>query len=180
MRRITTVCFVAFLVVGFGVPAFPVGAQSSISAGMGVHFFQYDQTYLTVMNAAYLHELGEGLELNIGGEFAIDTYDDEGNTEARFLIPANLGLNFTFPREPATFVFGTGLTPVFNINPDKDTDMRFFMGPYVKGSVRLRVHPIMSWFVEAQQDLLIGGDDWINTATRLTTGINFTLGASSD
>ncbi|TVR71553.1 MAG: hypothetical protein EA427_04290 [Spirochaetaceae bacterium] len=169
------IILIALVLPAMGAAVAPVAAQSSLSAGMGVHFFQYDTTYLTVMNATYLHELTRGLELNIGGEFAIHTYDDEGSTEARFLIPANVGLNFSFPRHPATFVFGTGLTPVFAINPDDDRDFRFFMGPYAKAEVRLRVHPIMSWFVSAQQDLLVGGDDWISTGTRLATGINFSF-----
>ncbi len=168
MRRILAVSILALL-------AAPLAAQNSVSAGMGVHFFRYDTAYLTVMNATYLHELNEGLEFNLGGEFAIHTYDDDGSTEARFLIPANVGLNFNFPRGNMLFVFGTGLTPVFNVNPDDEEDLRFYMGPYVKGALRVHVHPIMSWFLEAQQDLLIGGDDWINTGTRLATGINFSF-----
>lgn len=176
MRTKRTIGILIVLVLlSAGLFVVPLAAQSSLSAGMGVHFFQYDTTYLTVMAATYLHELNEGLELNLGGEFAIHTYDEDGSTEARFLIPANVGLNFSFPRHPATFVFGTGLTPLFAINPDDDKDFRFFMGPYAKADIRLRVHPIMSWFVSAQQDLLVGGDDWISTGTRLATGINFSF-----
>jgi hypothetical protein len=67
---------------------------------------------------------------------------------------------------------------VFNFNPDTEDEFRFLMGPYLKGAVRVKVHPIMSWYLEAQQDLLIGGDDWINTGTRLSTGINFAFSRS--
>ena len=172
MKRITMLGVLAAIVLY----AAPVMAQSSFSAGLGVHFFRYDTTYLTALNATYLYELNEGLELNIGSEFGITTTkNEEDKTVPSFVIPVNVGLNFTFPQDRTTFVFGTGLTSVFNINPDTDEEFRFLMGPYVKGAMRVRVHPIMSWFVEAQQDLLIGGDDWINTGTRLATGINFSF-----
>lgn len=167
------------LVAGAGAPA---AAQSSFSAGMGVNFFRYGTPYLTAMNATYLYELSEGMELNLGAEFGIhaDNENEEGDTVPSILIPVNVGLNFTFPQERTTFVFGTGLTPVFNLNPETDREFRFYMGPYVKTAVRVRVHPIMSWFVEVQQDLLIGGEDWINTGTRLATGINFSFSPFED
>ncbi|MFP4151704.1 MAG: hypothetical protein ACLFR8_13545 [Alkalispirochaeta sp.] len=158
--------------------AAPVAAESSISAGIGVNFFRYDTTYLTALSAAYHHELQDGLELNVGGDFNITTREDEdGETKPRFVIPANLGLNFTFPQDRVTFLFGTGLTPVFNINTDESGSdgFAFYMGPYVKGAARVKVHPIMSWFLEYQQDLLIGGDTWINSSSRVLTGINFAL-----
>ncbi len=150
--------------------------QSSFSAGIGVNFFRYETTYLTALSATYLHELQDGLELNVGGEFNITTAKDEaGEVRPRLVLPANVGLNFTFPQDRVTFLFGTGLTPVFNINTHEtgEEEFRFYMGPYVKGAMRVKVHPIMSWFVEYQQDLLIGGDTWINSASRLMTGINF-------
>jgi len=172
VKRLTMLSVLAVVVFS----TVPAVAQSSFSAGLGVHFFRYDTTYLTALNATYLYELNEGLELNIGSEFGITTdKNEEGKTVPSLLIPVNVGLNFTFPQDRTTFVFGTGLTPVFNINPETDEEFQFLMGPYVKGAMRVRVHPIMSWFVEAQQDLLIGGDDWINTGTRLATGINFSF-----
>ena len=170
MRRILIVFTVATVYVA------SVTAENSFSAGLGVNFFRYDTTYLTAIAANYQHEIRPHLELNIGGEFGITTDEDsEGDTVPSFLIPVNIGLNFTFPVERATFLFGTGLTPVFNIAPETDDEFQFYMGPYVKGAMRLQVHPIMSWFVELQQDLLIGGDDWINVASRVSTGINFTI-----
>jgi hypothetical protein len=168
MRRLLLVLTIIASLTG------AVVAESSFSAGIGTNFYRYDTTYLTALSASYLHDLQEGLELNIGSEFGITTNtNDEGETVPSFLIPVNLGLNFTFPQERTTFLFGTGLSPVFNFNPDTDDEFRFLMGPYLKGAVRVKVHPIMSWYLEAQQDLLIGGDDWINTGTRLSTGINF-------
>ena len=177
MRRILIVLVV---ITTLSAPAF---AENSFSAGLGVNFFRYDTTYLTAIAANYQHELRPDLELNIGGEFGITTDEDsDGDTVPSFLIPVNVGLNFAFPSERTTFLFGTGLTPVFNINPDTDDEFEFYMGPYVKGAMRLKVHPIMSWFVEVQQDLLIGGDDWINVASRVSTGINFSFpsGAPTD
>lgn len=153
----------------------PASAESSFSAGIGGHFFRYDRTYLTAVAANYLFEMQDGLELNIGGEFNITTErTDSEDIVPRFLIPAQVGFNFTFARDRVVPVFGTGLTPVFTFQPDSDgQDFIFYMGPYVRGEIRLRVHPIMSVFIAAQQDLLIGGPEWINTATRVHTGINF-------
>lgn len=154
-----------------------VAAESSISAGIGYNFYRYETGYLTALSVTWLEELQDGLELNLGAEFGITTDEnDEGDTVPRFLIPVNAGLNFTFPREAVVYLFGTGLTPVFAFNPDSDDEFSFLMGPYLKGAFRLRVHRIMSWYLEYQQDLLIGGDEWINAASRLTTGIHFTLG----
>lgn len=169
----------AFLVLcAVTVVTATAAADSSFSAGIGTNFYRYDTTYLTALTATYLYELQDGLELNLGGEFGITTDTNaDGDTVPSFLIPANVGLNFTFPQETTTFLFGTGLSPVFNFNPDTDTEFRFLMGPYVKAALRVKVHPIMSWFLEAQQDLLIGGSEWINTSTRLSTGINFAFPA---
>ncbi|TVR89465.1 MAG: hypothetical protein EA428_10155 [Spirochaetaceae bacterium] len=149
-------------------------SQMSFAAGLGVNFFRYETPYLTALAATYLYEYTDGVELNIGGEFAINTTeDDDGDVVPRFLLPANIGLNFVFPRDQVSVVFGTGLTPVFVIDEDGDTS--FLMGPYAKGAVRVNVHPFMSWFLEIQQDLLIGGSDWINTGTRASSGIVFSF-----
>lgn len=149
-------------------------AQMSFAAGLGANFFRYETPYLTALAATYLYEYTDGVELNVGGEFAISTTeDDDGNTVPRFLLPANLGLNFVFPYNRVSLVFGTGLTPVLRI--DEDGDPGFLMGPYAKGAIRVQVHPFMSWFVEIQQDLLIGGSEWINTGTRASSGIVFSF-----
>ncbi len=177
MDRRGTIRVISLLVLGF-LCGGRLAADRSISAGIGYNFFRYETGYLTALSLTWLEELQPGLELNIGSEFGITTDENEdGDTVPQFLIPVNLGLNFTFPRERVVYLFGTGITPVFNSDPDSDEDeFQFLMGPYVKGAFRLRVHPIMSWYLEYQQDLLIGGDDWINAASRLTTGINFAIG----
>lgn len=175
MRRALLVLWAATVFATTAITT--VAADSSFSAGIGTNFYRYDTTYLTALSATYLYELQDGLELNLGGEFGITTTNIDGDTVPSFLIPANVGLNFTFPQERTTFLFGTGLSPVFNFNPETETEFRFLMGPYVKAAVRVKVHPIMSWFLEAQQDLLIGGNEWINTSTRLSTGINFAFPA---
>ena len=168
MRKIVLTFLIAATATGVAA------AQNSFSAGIGANLYRYDTTYLTALSASYLHDLQEGLELNLGAEFGITTSENaDGDTVPSFLIPVNVGLNFTFPQDTVTFLFGTGLSPVFNFNPDTSDEFSFLMGPYVKGAMRVKVHPIMSWFLEVQQDLLIGGSDWINTSTRLSTGINF-------
>lgn len=157
-----------------------LGAQQSFSAHIGGNFFRYDTAYLTT-GVSSLTQLRDDLELDIGAFFGIATEeDDQGETVPSFLIPVNVGLNFLFPTERATFLLGAGVTPVFNFSEEDAGGNEFFMGPYIGAGARLKIHPVMSWFVQAQQDLLIGGDDWINTATRLTTGINFTLGSASN
>lgn len=158
----------------------PAAADSSFSAHIGGNFFRYDTAYLTT-GGNYLNALRDDLELDIGAFFAIATEkNDQGETVPSFLIPVNLGLNFLFPQERVTFLLGTGITPVFNFSDEDAGGNDFYMGPYIGAGTRLQIHPVMSWFVQVQQDLLIGGDEWINTATRLTTGINFTLGESDD
>lgn len=157
-----------------------LGAQQSFSAHIGGNFFRYDTAYLTT-GVSSLTQLREDLELDIGAFFGIATEeDDQGDTVPSFLIPVNVGLNFLFPTDQATFLLGAGVTPVFNFSDEDAGGNEFYMGPYIAAGARLKIHPVMSWFVDAQQDLLIGGDEWINTATRLTTGINFTLGQSTN
>lgn len=170
MRRVrsTALAVAAFLIVG---TAF---AEGSVSTGIGVNLFRYERAYLNI-TTTYHHVLQPGLELAMGGEFAIATESDDDGVRPSFVIPVNVGLNFTFPYQNATLVFGTGLTPVFNFNPDTDDAFVFYMGPYVRFGGRLKVHPIMSVYAEYQQDLLIGGSEWINTASRITAGINFAL-----
>lgn len=171
MRRTSFTLTIAALLLS--ILAIPAAADSSFSAHIGGNFFRYDTAYLTT-GANYLNQLRPDLELDIGAFFGIATEQDaQGDTVPLFLIPVNLGLNFLFPGEAATFLLGAGITPVFDFNEEES---RFYMGPYIAGGVRLQIHPVMSAFLQAQQDLLIGGDEWINTATRLTTGINFTLG----
>ncbi len=160
--------------VGLAVGAADLHAQSSFSTGIGGMFYRYETGFLAT-HLTYLYEREDQLEVNAGAAFGITTRDDSGGVEPQFLIPVNLGLNFLFPNENATFLFGTGISPVFHFNPSADDDFEFLMGPYAKVGLRVPVHRIMSWGLELQQDLLIGGDEWINTATRVFTGITFTF-----
>lgn len=177
MRRLSRFIIPSLLLLFLALP--PLAADSSFSAHIGGNFFRYETSYLTT-GGSYLNRLRSDLELDFGAFFGIATEkNDEGETVPSFLIPVNLGLNFLFPTEKVTFLLGSGITPVFNFS-DKDAGgNEFYMGPYIAAGARLQIHPVMSWFVQGRQDLLFGGDDWINTATRLTTGINFTLGQSS-
>lgn len=178
MKRSTRA--VVFLILLCAVALPPLAANQSFSAHIGGNFFRYDTAYLTT-GVSSLTNLRDDLELDIGVFFGIATEEDnEGETVPSFLIPVNLGLNFLFPTESAVFLLGAGVTPVFNFSDEDTGGNDFLMGPYIAAGARLKIHPVMSWFVQAQQDLLIGGDDWINTATRLTTGINFTLGESTE
>lgn len=149
-------------------------AQSSFSAGIGGMFYRYETGFLST-HVTYLFEREDQLEINAGAAFGITTRSDNGDVEPQFLIPLNLGLNFLFPNQNAVFLFGTGLSPVFHFNPNDNDDFEFLVGPYAKVGLRIPVHRIMSWGLELQQDLLIGGDEWINTATRVFTGITFTF-----
>ena len=171
MKRIAAILILA------AVPLF-ADAQSAFNAKIGGNFYRYERAYLST-GITYLHTLEEGMEVNVGGDFGISTREEDDEIEPSFLVPANLGLNFTFPQEVWNFYVGFGLTPVFAFNTERDEDVSFLMGPYGKAGMRVKVHRIMSWFVEYQQDLLIGGEDWINTSTRLNTGIHFSFNPES-
>ncbi len=160
------------LLVTLCAPAF---AQSSLSTYIGGAFYRYEEAYL-LTGVTYLATVREQMELNIGVDFGIATDEGPaGETLPRFFIPVNAGINFTFPGNALTFYFGPGLSPVFAIRPGADDQFTFLLGPYAKVGIRLRVHSIMSIIVEVQQDLLLGGPKWVNTATRILGGIEFSL-----
>ena len=153
----------------------PAFAQSSFSTYIGGTFYRYEEAYL-LTGVTYLATMPEQMELSIGADFGIATDEGpSGETLPRFFIPVNAGINFTFPGNTLTFYFGPGLSPVFAFRPGTDDQFTFLLGPYAKVGIRLRVHSIMSIVVEAQQDLLLGGPKWVNTATRIRGGIEFTL-----
>ena len=153
----------------------PAFAQSSLSTYIGGTFYRYEEGYL-LTGVTYLATMQEQMELNIGADFGIATVEGSaGETLPRFFIPVSAGINFTFPGDPLTFYFGPGLSPVFAMRPGDDDDFSFLLGPYAKVGIRLRVHSIMSIILEVQQDLLLGGPKWVNTATRILGGINFSL-----
>lgn len=155
-------------------------ADGSFSLGVGGNFFLNGSPYLDAVSANYSHVLQETLELSFGADLALNVanQDSEGQPLPSFLVPITLGLDFAFPGEVVTFLFGTGVSPILNFNPGTEDEFRFYIGPFLQTELRIRVHPIMSIFVSAQQDLPIGRPNWINTSTRLLTGINFAFGAS--
>jgi len=159
--------------------AVPASAENSLSTYIGGAFYRLQESYL-LTGLTYLATAQNQMELNITADFGITTVQDaEGQTLPRFYIPVSGGINFTFPGDPLTFFFGTGLSPVFLIAPNPDpairTDLTFLIGPYAKAGVRLRVHEIMSVLLEVQQDLLFGGPKWVNTSTKIIAGIKFSL-----
>ena len=147
----------------------------SFTAALGGDFFNYEKSFLDI-SGAYIVPLQEDLELSIGAGFGISTEERNGETEALFYIPLDLGLNFIFPgKGNISYLVGAGVTPQFVIADDR----KLYLGPSIKGGVRIRTHEYMQWIIELQQDLLIGPPDWINTATRFRTGIQFSFGTPS-
>lgn len=147
-------------------------SAASFSTGLGVDFFNYEQAYLST-HAALINEVTGNVELELGTTFGIIVEDQEPG----FYLPLQLGLGFVFPNLPVIDgVIGVGLTPAFNWGPAFNS-RRFYLGPYLKGGIRVPVHPYMRWYVEVQQNLLFGPPQWINTSTRVMTGINFFFGS---
>ena len=156
----------------------PASAESSLSTYIGGAFYRFQESYL-LTGLTYLATAQNQMELNITADFGITTVTNtEGQTLPRFYIPVSGGINFTFPGDPLTFFFGTGMSPVFLIAPGADDPFTFLLGPYAKTGVRLRVHEIMSVLLEVQQDLLFGGPKWVNTSTKVIAGIKFSLASS--
>lgn len=168
MSRLTKM-LVILCVVGL-TAAVTAQGTSSYAFLLGGNLFRYDEFYLAT-GATLLLETTDQMEFQIGADFAIRTTEDEdGDTVPRILVPVTVGMNFLFPGRGITGLFGAGLTPNFWFRTD-ESDSRFLMGPYAKAGVRAEVHEVMSWFLEIQQDLLFGGTEWINTGTRVQTGI---------
>ena len=148
-------------------------AQPSFTAGIGGDFFNYDKAFLD-MGGSVVVPIQEGMEFNLGMNFGIATESDGSDVDALFYFPIDAGINFVFnEEEKLNYLVGVGLTPQFLFNDGTS----FYMGPYVKGGLRLKVHEYMKWFIELQQDLVIGAPDWINTVTRVKTGILFNMGS---
>jgi len=164
--------FFATLVI-LALATVAASAQTSFSTYIGTNLFRYQQAYLQT-GLTYHSPVAEQMELHIGTDFGIATEDAPGGAvEPNFLIPVNVGLNFTFPFDPLLFYVGTGLTPNFQFGGGDG--LSFYMGPYARVGLRYQVHQLMSAFLDVEQDLLIGGATWINTSTRILAGIYFTL-----
>ncbi|AFG36359.1 hypothetical protein [Spirochaeta africana] len=166
MKRTTILASLVLLLAG------PVGiSATSFSAGLGMDFLNYERPYLST-HLAYIGELAENVEMELGGTFGIVVEDQEPG----FFLPLQLGLGFVFPDLPGVDgILGVGASPAFNWGVGVD-DFRFYLGPYLKAGVRVPVHPFMRWYLEVQQNLHIGPPQWINTSTRVMTGINFHFG----
>jgi len=150
----------------------PAAAESMVTGNFGVNLFGYNTTYLTT-GVMYQKSVQTGMDMVVGADFGIHTEKNTSNeVEADFLIPLRLGLHFPFQHKKVTYGFGTGITPTFQFEQNEDS-AGFLMGPYVNGSVRIQVHPVMSVFLQYQQDLLFGEPDWIYTGSRFLVGISF-------
>jgi hypothetical protein len=148
----------------------PISAfAQTIQAGIGADLFRYEKTFLD-LHAMVLQPVKQDVELFLGGSFALATEKENGSVEADFFIPIDGGVNFLFPVNPEfSYTVGFGLSAQFLI----DSDTHFYMGPFVKLGLRYQMHPYMTWYLEALQDLVIGKPDWINNSTRFSTGILF-------
>lgn len=163
------------LIILFCVAAVGFSQQSpSFSFGLGMDFFNYEEVFLST-GALLNFPIAPGMEGFLGADFALWPYQESEEEEItpHFFIPINAGVQFIFDKQKPTFYLGMGLSPVFLVTPEEVQDVRFYMGPFLKGGLRVVVHQMMSWFIELQQDLAIGPPYWINTATRINTGINF-------
>jgi hypothetical protein len=166
MKRLTILFFVL-------LGSAPQMFSQAFSAGIGADFPNYEKAYLDV-RAQYIHYLNPDVDITLGSSFAIATHEDNGDTDADFFVPVDLGVNFIFPvNDKFAYYFGIGATAQFEL-PDDDSN-RFRTGPFATLGIRAGIHPYMEWYLEARQDLVFGEPDWINTVTRLSTGIIFPL-----
>ncbi|ADK82892.1 hypothetical protein Spirs_3806 [Sediminispirochaeta smaragdinae DSM 11293] len=146
----------------YGLPAF--------SAHIGTDFFLWDDPFL-VTGGDIRFPIQQALYGSIGVDFGIHTNNDDSKTTPAFLLPIRVALVFPFPdKKKISFSLVTGLMPVFHFY---DGDSSFYLGPYTGARAQIAVHPVLSLFAEVQQVLLFGGDDWINTGTRIVGGISF-------
>ncbi|WP_028972784.1 hypothetical protein [Spirochaeta cellobiosiphila] len=150
-----------------------VGAQS-FNASFGADFTS-KRAYVN-FGGAFVTLVSTNTEFEIGSAVGIQTEQNDGNTEANFIVPVNIGLNFVFPFQP-TFdgLVGIGLEPTFLFPGEDDEDVNFLLGPSIKLGTRVKIHDNLKWYVEAKESMLIGPPDWINLKTTVSTGFNFSL-----
>lgn len=164
--------FIFSLIIALAITS-GISAAPSFSVSLGGDFFNYEKAFLDI-GASCVIPINNGLELNFGANFGISTKGEGEAIEALLYIPFDFGLNFIFNDEAKlNILVGTGLSPQFL----SMSESSFYLGPYLKGGIRIKVHDYMKWFFEVQQDLLIGAPKWINTTTSLRTGILFSLGS---
>ena len=147
--------------------AFSASADTGFSAGLNFDFLNYEKAFIAP-EFAYMPTLAQGMELSLGIGFGIYVQ----NLVPTFQIPVKAGLNFIFPEMAGFEIYvSTGLLPEFIYGETQS--LLFFIGPYLGGGVRFKVHPLMSWFINVEQPLLIGAPKWLNTGTRVATGMQF-------
>lgn len=151
--------------------AAPSAAGELVSGSFGFNYYCYEDIYLTT-GVSYQHPVREDMDMVVGADFGVSTYQSAGEVKANFLIPIQVGLNFPFPGETVSYAFGTGITPNLNYGADVE-GISLRIGPYVHGLMRMQVHPVMSIFLRAEQDLLFGAPRWIYTGSRVAVGISF-------
>lgn len=169
VKKLILVMTMNFIVItGIGA-----GEGDSLYTGnFGVNLFGYETAYLTT-GIIYQVEVRDGMDFVGGADFGIHTEKDAGgDVQADFLIPLRIGLHFPFEGKNITFGFGSGLSPCFQ-NTHDESGAAFLMGPYINGSVRIKVHPVLSIFFQVQQDLLFGQPEWIYSGSRFVMGISF-------
>lgn len=168
MKKLFILIGILFILVS---TAFTLDNKSLVTGGFGINLFGFETVYLTT-GLMYQVEIKNGMDLVGGADFGINTETNEsGEVEADFLIPLKIGVYFPFRSEKITFGFGSGLIPCFQFVHDEDAV--FLIGPYINGSIRLKVHPVMSVFLQIQQDLLFGKPNWIYTGSQIKAGISF-------
>lgn len=165
LRTIIPLCCLALLSV---LPAAGQEREPAYSAHLGVDLFAWEAPFL-VTGGDVRFPIRTALYGSLGADFGIRTETEGSETTASFLLPMRAGLLFPFSGETLSFSFTAGLSPVFLFADETG----FYLGPYAGARIRAEVHPVLSVFAELQQTLLFGGDDWINTGTRLTGGISF-------
>ena len=169
MKKIVLIMFV-FVIAVSSISA--LEGKSMLTGEFGFNYFAYKTLYLST-GVVYQVEVIEGMDIVGGADFGINTETGtSGEINANFLIPLKLGIYFPFQVEKIEYGFGTGITPTFQKTYD-GSGAGFLIGPYINGSIRIKVHPVMSVYMQFQQDLLFGKPDWIYTGSRINIGISF-------
>ncbi|MEI8093663.1 MAG: hypothetical protein WCG80_05585 [Spirochaetales bacterium] len=176
MKKCVTLLSVCSLVLVLA----PLTAQA-LNMGVGSNFLGYQKANLEVGLGLNSELSPNDLELELGAAVAIDLDRSSGTLVPKFLVPAHLGFNFLYPLSEAksakpatlygfTYFFGLGAAPQvsFGLN---FSDPQYYGGPYFQTGFRFKAHNYMTIQVQAEQELLFGGPDWISTNTRAGVSI---------
>jgi hypothetical protein len=161
-----------FGLILLGSNVFTQERKNMLTGKFGINFFGYNTTYLTT-GILYHQEVRDGMYIVGGVDFGISRVSINSQiVGADFLIPMKIGIEFPFQVNIIKYGFGTGITPCFQFTYD-GSGADFLIGPYINGSIRIKVHSVMSIFLQIQQDLLFGKPNWIYTGTSTNIGITF-------